>query len=142
MMMMKPLLKPNYISQTMQLKDIQYAFGLDTKQRTKTFIYEVLIKEGYLRRHGDRHFKALPKLMELAYLPESIELMDFQSRFFAYNERFTHTTLVDILEGNEIIVRKLITMGYLLLEQSGNYRKSNKFEELLAEGEIKISLKI
>jgi len=139
---MKPLIKPNYVSQTMQLVDIQYAFGLDTKQRTKTFVYEVLIRDGYVRRHGDRHFKALPKLMELAYLPEKLELLDFQSRFFAYNERFSFTTVVDILEGNDIIARKLITTGYLLLEQNGNYRKSNKFEELLAEGETIISLKI
>lgn len=141
-MIMKPLLKPNYIANSMQLIDIQYAFGLETKQKTKTFIYEVLIPEGYIRKHGERHFKALNKIMELAYLPETLELIDFQSRFFAYNERFSYSGVVDILEGNDTIARKLIVMGYLLLEKNGNYRKSNQFEELLAEGETKILLKI
>ena len=134
-MMKEKLKNPHYVARSMQIIDIQHAFGMKSKLATKRFIYDVLIHGGWVHKRGDRHFMATPKLLNLAFLPDELQLIDFQSRYFSYNETFSYTDLVDILEGNYTVVNRLIHLNYLLLQKNGSYRKSTTFEESLAEGE-------
>lgn len=137
---MKEIENKNFIAKKIQIKDIQLAFGFKGRLETNRFIYDTLIPEGYIMRHNERWFRATEKLLDLAHLPKKLILDTFQSRFLSYNTFFSKTDLVELFLDNEQIVKGLIKHGYLLLQKSGNYIKSAKFEDDLAAGENVFSL--
>lgn len=130
---------PNYISSKMQFVDIKYAFKVQNKGIMK-FIYEELIGPGYLRKVNERYYAPTQKLLDLAFLPKKLVLQEYQGRYLSYNSHFSRADLIELFDDNEQIVKQLIKLGFLTLQKNGNYSKSAKFEEALAEGEMQFSL--
>jgi hypothetical protein len=114
--------------------DIQYAFGLERKA-IKTYIYEKLIANGYVTKKSDRWFKPTEKLLNLAFLPTKYIMNESQRRYLQVQTACTKEDIINLFDGNVQIFKELIKIGYFKFDSDRRYRKSEPFEEMLAEGE-------
>ena len=116
----------------MSYKDISYAFEFEGD--VESFVYDVLIMDGYVHKHSDRWFKPTDKLLDFA-LPKSITLTRDQRIFLQTHGACYRQEFVEAFDGNSQVVRGIIRKGYLCLGADKRYRKSEEFMNILADGE-------
>ena len=117
----------NFISETMTGKEVTLAFGIKPNN---------LIEEGYLKKYY-QYYKPTEKLMQLL-MPETIEIIDIQ-RLNGYN-LFYIKNIQEIFNCDRTIA-KIILEKYFDKTNFGYYKRSERLDELLAEGEIQLKLK-
>jgi len=117
----------NFISEQMTKKDVIMAFDRHPDD---------LIWEGYLKRYF-QYYKPTQKLME-QFIPIEIEIIDVQ-RLNGYN-LFYIKNVQEIFECDRTTA-KIILKKHFNKTQFGYWKRSEKLDELLAEGEIKLKLK-
>lgn len=134
---------PNFVSPRMNKHDIQGAFKIPLKG-VHDLLYKELIPEGWVKKFNERYYKPTEKLLNHVFLPDNEKLLlsDEQVRFLAYNTNFVRKDLIALFDDNEQIVKRLLRIGFLMLERTGTFRKSVVFEELLSDGENKYSIAI
>lgn len=130
----------NFICTYMNVADLRGAFGLPNNKTIHNYLYTTLIPDGWIKKHNERFWKPTEKLLNLAFLPEKVVFTDEQMRYLSYNLTFSRADLINIVDDNEQIVKRMIKLGLILMEKGGTYRKSVAFEEHLAEGEQTINL--
>jgi hypothetical protein len=123
----------NFIGKLMTTKDVQKAFTFDGG--VQDYIYDVLIEEGYVRRMSDRHFKPTDKLLQMI-TPKMVVLTGDFRRFLVANSSFYKQEAVGIF--GELVINAMINKGYLVLGVDKRFRKSDEFEDMIAEGESEI----
>jgi len=62
-----------------------------------------LIPEGWIKKQGQRYYKATEKLLNYAFLPEEIKLTEEQRRFLSLNTKFFRKDLVELFENEQIV---------------------------------------
>ena len=117
----------NFISEQMTKKDVVNAFGV---------IPDALIADGYLKRYF-QYFKPTEKLME-QFIPIEIEIIDVQ-RLNGYN-LFYIKNIQEIFECDRTTA-KIILEKHFDKTNFGYWKRSEKLDELLAEGEVVLKLK-
>ena len=129
-----------YMSNKMNKKTVILAFELPDSKQTREKQILQLIEDGYLKRDG-LYFSPTEKALNECYLPDTI-ILTINTRFFLnVNKVFTKRELINIFDGNEQIVNWLKLNGYLFQSSDCRYRKTDKLDELLADGEEEISTK-
>jgi len=124
----------------MNKKTVILAFELPDSKQTREKQILQLIEDGYLKRDG-LYFSPTEKALNECYLPDTI-ILTINTRFFLnVNKVFTKRELINIFDGNEQIVNWLKLNGYLFQSSDCRYRKTDKLDELLADGEEEISTK-
>jgi hypothetical protein len=128
------------MSNKMNKKTVILAFELPDSKQTREKQILQLIEDGYLKRDG-LYFSPTEKALNECYLPDTI-ILTINTRFFLnVNKVFTKRELINIFDGNEQIVNWLKLNGYLFQSSDCRYRKTDKLDELLADGEEEISTK-
>lgn len=117
----------NFVSGQMTRRDVFYAFGE---------IPETLIIDGYLRRYY-QYYKPTEKLLE-QFIPIEIEIIDVQ-RLNGYNLFYIKN--IQEIFGCDRITAKIILEKHFYKTNFGYWKRSNKLDELLAEGEVMLQLK-
>ncbi|HBH11735.1 MAG TPA: hypothetical protein DDX29_01230 [Clostridiales bacterium] len=123
----------------MQLRDINNAFVVSGS--VLDYTYSVLIEGGYVRKIGGRFYEPTEKLLDEAFLPNILVLDEHQRRYLSMNQCFYRHDLVKCLDDNDQIVKALIKKGYLKLDTDKRYKKSDDFNNILADGGDTINLK-
>ncbi len=123
----------------MSLKDIAYTFE-HGKLTVKNFTYNVLIEEGYVKKHL-RYFAPTDKLLDKVFVPLVLVLNEYQRRWFSVTNNFYGIEAVEQLDGNEQLFKFMVKSGMFKIEADKRYRKSERFEEMLTEGETTFKLK-
>lgn len=117
----------NFISEQMTKKDVVNAFGE---------MPDMLIAEGYLKRYY-QFFKPTEKLTE-EFIPIEIGIVDIQ-RLNGYN-LFYIKNIQEIFECDRTTA-KVILEKHFNKTNFGYWKRSEKLDELLAEGEVTLKLK-
>ena len=121
----------NFISETMTGKDVIYAFDLKSYKEIS-----YLIADGFLKRYYN-YFKPTEKLWK-QFTPIEIEIVDI-GRLNGYN-LFYVKNIETIFDCNRIIA-KIILNKYFKKTDFGYWKRSEKLDELLANGETILKLK-
>lgn len=117
----------NFISGQMTKKDIIFAFGEKP---------ETLVADGYLKRNY-QYYKPTEMLLE-QFIPIEIEIIDIQ-RLNGYN-LFYIKNIQEIFNCDRTTA-KIILEKYFNKTNFGYWKRSEKLDENLAEGETILKLK-
>jgi len=123
---------PNFISETMTGKDVMLAFDLESYKDLYVLVEKGLVKKYY------QYYKPTEKLME-QFIPIGIEIIDTQ-RLNGYN-LFYIKNIQEIFNCDRITA-KIILNKYFDKTNFGYWKRSEKLDELLAEGETILTLKL
>jgi hypothetical protein len=129
-----------FISNKMTAKSVIMALEFpDTESKqVRNIRIRKLVEQGYIKKDG-LYYTPTDKMLYECYLPETI-ILTIKIRFFLnMNKVFTKKELVSIFDGNDIIVNWLKLNGYIYQSSDCRYRKTDKLDELLADGEEEIS---
>lgn len=113
----------------MTKKDVRGAFGEDCDTH-------ILIGDGWLQRYY-QYFKPTEKLLQLV-LPDEIEIKDI-SRINGQNI-FKIKTIENIFECSRTVAKAILNKWFVKSEY-GYWRRSDGLDELLADGDTKLSMK-
>ena len=128
----------NFIAIRMDKKEIELAFIIPENDTARNYILS-LIGDGYLTKSGDRYYKPTLKLLDLAFIPDQIDITPETRRFLTANNALSLEQLQQVF--NRHVIRKLLLIGYFFCDANMRYRKTDKMQELLAEGDDYITLK-
>jgi len=115
----------------MTKKHVMLAFGIKTSKDI-----DELIADGWIYKYY-QYFRPTGKLYEYN-CPDSIEIKDFAR--LNGRDRFGYMNIEEIFDCDAHMA-KIIAQKYFIKSQFGFFKRSDKLNELLANGETKLELK-
>jgi hypothetical protein len=134
------------IKANMSASKLSEAFNFKYTRKSELLSFIDLLMEDKLVKFNGQYYRPTQKLLQIAFLPETITIKKYYRIVLTQNEVFTKEEMIKYFGDDssaEAIIVWLKDNAFIYQSSDCRYRKADKFDELLANGveEIQTTMK-